>query len=213
VIQGFNNTRSHATLRILLRLRLDCADLAEEVGRTGNLAENELVLTNDYEYLPVSRIQRRCHIRFFKRGDDIPVPYNRGGAGDLWFISMGIVTRDGHRRLKYLSRLPERFNEGDDMTTLPGPEKLVGLALFSGGGNFDRGLEEGGAVDFQYSVDMAPWAVHTQYANAGDPSKLRLYYGSVDDYLKAALSGGANKLVARVGEVTFIAAGSPCPGT
>lgn len=126
---------------------------------------------------------------------------------------MGIVTRDGHRRLKYPLRLPEQFNKGDDISALPGPEKLFGLALFSGGGSFDRGLEEGGAVDFQYSVDMAPWAIHTQYANAKDSSKLYLYYGSVDDYLKAALVEGANKLVARVGEVTFIAASSTCPGT
>lgn len=74
VIQGFNDTRSHATFRILLQMRRDCAELAEEVGRTGNLAENELVLTNDYEDLPVSRIQGRFHIHFFRRGDENPVP-------------------------------------------------------------------------------------------------------------------------------------------
>ncbi|KAF1916338.1 hypothetical protein BDU57DRAFT_516387 [Ampelomyces quisqualis] len=212
VFQGFNATRTHVNVRILLRLRLDCAELTEQVERTGSVADNELVLTNDCEYLPVSKIQRRCHIRFVKRGHEVPFPYNRGGAGDLWFISMGIVFRDNHRRLVYLMRLPKHFNEGDDMTSLQGSALLRGLSIFSGGGNFDRGLEEGGAVDFRYSVDMAPWAIHTQYANAKDRSNLYLYYGSVDDYMKIALSGVAHELVARVGDVHFIAAGSPCPG-
>ncbi|KAF3050957.1 DNA methyltransferase Dim-2 [Didymella keratinophila] len=41
---------------------------------------------------------------------------------------------------------------------------------------------------------------------------MRLFCGSVDDYLKVLLSGDKNRSVARVGEVDVIAAGSPCPG-
>lgn len=85
--------------------------------------------------------------------------------------------------------------------------------MFSGGGGLDRGLEEGGAVEFQTSVDYDSAAIHTQRANCKDPQNMRLFCGSVDDYLEILLSGGTNRSVARVGEVDVIAAGSPCPGT
>jgi hypothetical protein len=91
--------------------------------------------------------------------------------------------------------------------------KLKGLSLFSGGGDLDRGLEEGGAVEFQTSVDYDSAAIHTQRANCQDPQNIRLFCGSVDDYLKSLLSGRTHRSVARVGEVDVIAAGSPCPGT
>jgi DNA (cytosine-5)-methyltransferase 1 len=39
-----------------------------------------------------------------------------------------------------------------------------------------------------------------------------LFCGSVDDHFSAALKGDKSKLVPRIGNVDFIAAGSPCPG-
>jgi DNA (cytosine-5)-methyltransferase 1 len=218
VIRHIDKMTGATTVRKLLRLSRDCAQLAEEAKRDGKSAANELVLTDDYEMVPASRIQRRCHIRFVKKQDVlrncIPFPYNRGGAGDLWFLSMGIITTSNNTpRLVFLSRMPDKFNEGPDMAASINAAKLLGLSIFSGGGNLDRGLEEGGAVEFRTAVDLDAQAIHTQRANAKDPSQLKLFYGSVDDFLKAALLGQEHPLVARIGEVNFIAAGSPCPGT
>ena len=90
--------------------------------------------------------------------------------------------------------------------------KLKGMGIFCGGGNFDRGLEDGGAVDFHYGVDYASPALHSYRASSQDPSKLQLYLGSVDDYLAQALAGSEKEVIAKVGNFHVLAAGSPCPG-
>jgi DNA (cytosine-5)-methyltransferase 1 len=217
VIRSVSDTYDHATVRKLLRLDRDCTQLAWEAGRSGEFAANELVLTDDYEQVQVSKIQRRCHIRFISKHKllqkDIPFPYDRRGAGDFWFISMGLATLNDDPCLVYLSKLPEYFSEAGNFPGLPRAEKLPGISFFCGGGNFDRGLEEGGAVEFRYAIDLDAHAIHTQRANAKDGSNLQLYFGSVDNYLRAALAGVKHELIARVGELAFIAAGSPCPGT
>jgi DNA (cytosine-5)-methyltransferase 1 len=89
---------------------------------------------------------------------------------------------------------------------------LKGLSIFSGGGNLDRGLEEGGAVNFTHVIDISAEAIHTQRANAQHPSKTNFYWGSVDDYQLALCEGFEHEVVARIGDIQFIAAGSPCPG-
>jgi DNA (cytosine-5)-methyltransferase 1 len=212
VIQNVDRASGIIIVRRLLRLQRDCAELAAEAHRP-NAAPNELVLTNEYEEVAISRVQRRCSIRFVSKSDilndRVPFPYNRGGAGDLWYLSMGLTTVDGERRLMFLRSLPKTFQEGSDMMF---NQKLKGLSIFSGGGSLDRGLEEGGAVEFQSTVDFSPQAIHTQRANAQHPDTMRLYCGSVDDFFDAALKGRNPKFVARVGEVELIAAGSPCPG-
>jgi DNA (cytosine-5)-methyltransferase 1 len=213
VIQHADRSTGLVTIRKLLRLERDCTELAVKARRE-RIAPNELILTNDYEEIAPSRIQRRCHVRFISKSDilnnKVPFPYNRGGAGDLWFLSMGLTTVDGEQQLKFLRSLPKTFHEGSDMTF---DRKLRGLSIFSGGGSLDRGLEEGGAVEFQTAVDFSSEAVHTQRANAQNPDTMRLYCGSVDDFFDAALRGTDPKRIARVGEVDVIAAGSPCPGT
>ncbi|KAF1931755.1 S-adenosyl-L-methionine-dependent methyltransferase [Didymella exigua CBS 183.55] len=147
-----------------------------------NFAPNELVLTGELKALPISRIQQACHVIFVQ----------------------------GSSRLVYLEGLPKGFHEAREK---PLPcRKLRGLSLFGGGGGLDRGLEEGGAVEFQTSVDYDSAAIHTQRANCQDPQTMRLFCGSVDDYVKAVLSEAKNRPVAHVGEVDVIAAGSPCPG-
>jgi DNA (cytosine-5)-methyltransferase 1 len=143
--------------------------------------------------------------------NDIPSPYDLQGAGDHWFVSMGLDSADGNQQLVWLNGLPKGFCEAQ-VKPLPF-KKLRGLSLFSGGGGLDRGLEEGGAIEFQTSVDYDSAAIHTQRANCQDPQNMRLFCGSVDDYLKVLLSGGTHRSVARVGEVDVIVAGSPCPGT
>jgi DNA (cytosine-5)-methyltransferase 1 len=212
VIQHIDRAAGLVTIRKLLRLERDCKDIAIKAHRT-SIAPNELVLTNDYEEVAASRIQRRCHVRFVSKSDlvnaRVSFPYSRGGAGDLWFMSMGLTNVNGEQQLAFLRSLPKTFREGPNMTS---DRKLRGLSIFSGGGSLDRGLEEGGAVDFQAAVDFSRQAIHTQRANAHNPNTTRLYCGSVDDFFDTALVGDDPNLVAKVGEVELIAAGSPCPG-
>ncbi|CAG5184758.1 uncharacterized protein ALTATR162_LOCUS11067 [Alternaria atra] len=212
VIQHVDQASEIITVRRLLRFERDCKELATKVGRL-NLVANELVLTDEYEEVAISRIRRRCYIEFVSKADilngRIPFKYNRGGAGDLWFLAMGLIAKGGEQNLVFLRSLPNSFNEGPDMYS---PQNLRGMSLFSGGGSLDRGLEEGGAVTFDSVVDFSQHAIHTQRANSKSPETMCLFCGSVDDHFSAALKGDKSKLVSRVGSVDFIAAGSPCPG-
>ncbi|KAI4638879.1 hypothetical protein J4E93_009629 [Alternaria ventricosa] len=212
VFQYIDHAKGTVRVRRLLRMERDCRELAIKARRSNVLA-NELVLTDENEDVSASRIQRRCFVKFVTKSDvqigRIPFTYNRGGAGDLWFLSMGLGSKDGEQSLIFLRCLPKSFNEGPDMTS---PESLIGMSIFSGGGSLDRGLEEGGAVTFHSAVDFSPHAIHTQRANSKSPETMYLFCGSVDDHFDAALKGAKPDLVPRVGEVDFLAAGSPCPG-
>ena len=213
VIQEIDQKSNTARVRLLLRLARDCAGPGMRAGRS-SILPNELVLTGKLKTLSLSRIQRACSVRFVQKTDilskNVPSPYNLGGVGDFWFISMGLDSTSEDKRLIFLERLPKGFYEAQE-ERLP-YAKLRGLSLFSGGGGLDRGIEEAGAVEFDTSVDYDPAAIHTQRANCKDPQKMRLFGGSVDDYLNILLSGDRDRSVARVGQVDFIAAGSPCPG-
>ncbi|KAM3413936.1 hypothetical protein BST61_g10607 [Cercospora zeina] len=90
--------------------------------------------------------------------------------------------------------------------------KLTGLGIFCGGGTFDRGLEEGGAVQFRYAVDLAEKALHSYRANDAEADSTTYYLGSVNEYLKSAMSSRKRDLVAQPGTVDLISAGSPCQG-
>ncbi|KAL1794083.1 hypothetical protein ACET3X_007504 [Alternaria dauci] len=212
VINRIDQANQTVTVRKLLRLKRDCKELAIKAGRV-DLAPNELVLTDEYEQVVTSRIRRRCYIKFVSKSDivndRIPAAYNRGGAGDLWFLAMGIATKGQEKSLVFLRSLPTNFDKGPDIAF---PQPLRGMSLFSGGGSLDRGLEEGGAVVFKTAVDFSKEAIHTQRANLKNPKAMCLFCGSVDDHFSAALKGDKPKLVPRVGEVDFIAAGCPCPG-
>ncbi|KAF2848215.1 S-adenosyl-L-methionine-dependent methyltransferase [Plenodomus tracheiphilus IPT5] len=208
IVWEVDDLSESVTVRKLLRLGRDCADLAIEAGRR-DIALNELVLTDEYVTINASRIQRECSIRFIPQQQlcSVPSPYDRGGAGDRWFVSMSVAARQG-APLRFLSKSPKCFREASEVEP---SRKLKGLSIFSGGGSLDRGIEEGGAVEFHTAVDFSPHAIHTQKANARDPN-ISLYCGSVDDYFKAALRGINTEYVATIGKVEFIAAGSPCPG-
>ena len=214
VIHEIDYESNQMRVRLLLRLARDCPRLAAEAKRT-TIAPNELVLTGKIKGMSISCIKRACRVRFVSQNvvlnDRVPFPYNLKGAGDHWFIAMGLYTANEMESLCFLEELPRGFHEAQEVRL--SRKKLQGLSLFSGGGGLDRGLEEGGAVEFQTSVDYDSAAIHTQRANCHDPQKMRLFCGSVDDYLYALLTGSKNSSVARVGEVDLIAAGSPCPGT
>lgn len=213
VIQEIDEKSNMVRVRLLLRLARDCSDLRIQAGRS-SILPNELVLTGKLKTISLSRIQRACSVRFVQKtnvlNNDIPSPYSLGGAGDFWFISMGLDSTNEKKRLVFLERLPHGFHDAQEER--PPYAKLRGLSLFSGGGGLDRGLEQGGAVEFDTSVDYDSAAIHTQRANCKDPQSMRLFCGSVDDYLNIFLSGKRDRSVARMGEVEFIAAGSPCPG-
>ncbi|KAF7670646.1 hypothetical protein GT037_011225 [Alternaria burnsii] len=212
VVQHINHANKMITIRKLLRLKRDCEELAIKAGRV-DLTPNELVLTDEYEVVAISRIQRRCHIKFVSKSDVVngflPFTYNRSGAGDLWFLAMGIIAKGQGKSLVFLRSLPSSFHEGPDMTC---SQPLRGMSIFSGGGSLDRGLEEGGAVVFNSAVDLSKYAIHTQRANSKNPEAMYLFCGYVDDHFNAALKGNKPKVVPQIGEVDFIAAGSPCPG-
>ena len=89
---------------------------------------------------------------------------------------------------------------------------MIGIDLFSGGGSFSRGLEEGGSVLFRWAVDWDNNAIHSHRAGAEDPNYARRFNGSINDYLRHAIQGTDNLLVAPPGSVDVICAGSPCQG-
>ncbi|EOA85032.1 uncharacterized protein SETTUDRAFT_90128, partial [Exserohilum turcica Et28A] len=210
IIQGAD-VKGSIIVRKLLRLGRDCAKLAKQAHRF-SVASNELILTDAYEEAHISQIQRRCSIHFVPRldvaNDQIPFPYNRGGAGDFWFISMGLTRRDGKRQLIFLRQLPQSVKQCLEIGI---DRKLRGISIFSGGGSLDRGLEDGGAVEFHTAIDTSLHAIRTQQANIKDSVRKKFcpYCGSVNDFLHSALEGGAKGIV-RVGEVDMISAGCPC---
>ncbi|KAF2640227.1 S-adenosyl-L-methionine-dependent methyltransferase [Massarina eburnea CBS 473.64] len=212
VVHDINRDQKTVMVRRLLRLKNN-AQLSRKRQRS-QISNNELIWTDEIFKVSFERIQRICYVRHFSEAtivsQEVPFPYNRGGAGDYWILSTEMTLKNGQAKIQFLTTPPSLFQQGPDLNA---PfEKLSGLSLFSGVGNLDRGLEEAGAVEFKYSVDMSSEAIHTLRANAPHPGELKLYLGSVDDYLKAALDGKLVELIAQIGHVAVIAAGSPCPG-
>ncbi|KAJ9351470.1 S-adenosyl-L-methionine-dependent methyltransferase [Paecilomyces variotii] len=177
---------------------------------------NELVYTDRTRSSHIGHVQRRCHVRFYSEYERnnglIPPPYCRQGNGDAFFIICREVTSpEGISSLQPLeiSSLPASLTQGFDPKAPV--VQLRALSIFSGGGSFDRGLEEGGAVMNEWAVEWSKEAMLTYRANLRHPGA-KLFWGSVDDFLDQSLKGKESNIVARVGEVDFISAGSPCQG-
>ena len=200
----------------LIRVRL-LKRLGRDVQNSGDILiePNELLFTSILEEIPVTDIHRPCHIRFYSKEEKdqgrIPAPYCRQGTADCFFITHQLSSDQEHP--EPLTRpWPLQFNEGWDPLRAECQPKLRGLDIFCGGGNLGRGLEEGGAVEFEHAVDNSKEAIHTYNANLKEDSKTKLIYGSVNDFLRRAMAGQGGKLVAQAGEVEVISAGSPCQG-
>ncbi|RMY09923.1 hypothetical protein D0867_08567 [Hortaea werneckii] len=167
---------------------------------------NELVLTNATYSVAPEKIIRKCHVQCFSQTDVLlkrmPTPYNRDGEGDFYFYTAEDDTFD------YLPS-PNTTLGPHSLVEQP---KLTGMGVFCGGGNFDRGLEEGGAVKFQYAVDWAERALHSYRANTDEPDQTHFFLGSVNDCLAKVIAGSHESSVAQPGDVNLLAGGSPCPG-
>ncbi|GAB7360872.1 hypothetical protein MBLNU230_g0858t1 [Neophaeotheca triangularis] len=165
-------------------------------------APNELVFGTDDDKVDIdsSSVIRASHIRVFPSSEAVCCPYDRQGSGDYWYI---VDTPD------QVSDSSPLLKQALDPASPPQTKPLVGLGIFCGGGNFDRGLEEGGAVKFKHTVDWATNALHSYRANVDDTSEVNFFLGSVNDYLLLAMRGSPK--AAAIG-IEVISAGSPCPG-
>ena len=190
-----------------------------------NAAPNELVFTNQFDILPVSNIERRCQIHCFTEDEkeqwQIPHPYNKRGMGDFFFIIAEERPKNLESLISERNLEPLPLSEPWSMPFRQGwlPERseadrcrLRGLDIFCGGGSFGRGLEEGGAVDFEWAVDCCNEAIHTYKANVQEGKKTKLFRGSVNHYLSQAMARKEVGLVAQKGEVDMIISGNPCQG-
>ncbi|KFA79069.1 hypothetical protein S40288_08163 [Stachybotrys chartarum IBT 40288] len=172
---------------------------------------NELVYTQEMIRVATTQLQGPCTVRFFPATDKIPTPYDRDGVGNFFYFTHHRVWQAG-RSYVYLpleacpESLRQGFNPKDDSA------KLRGLDLFCGGGNFGRGLEDGGAIEMKWANDYDSTALQTYVANIPDPESFGAYLGSIDDLQRLAIQGQWSKKVPRVGDVDFISGGSPCPG-
>lgn len=173
---------------------------------------NELVYSHDLCSVKARNVVRKCRVRFFSTATRdaklIPSPYNKDGTGDCFYICAETVDGpSGERQSRPLKECPrtlcQSFNPKLSTT------KLKGLDLFAGGGNLGRGIEEGGAVRNIWAVDWATQAIHSYRLNCKD-KKMNFFLGSSNDFLSLAMEGSSQ--VANVGDIDFIAAGSPCQG-
>ena len=202
--QGAQDT---VRVRRLLRKGRDFQDCYAE--------PNELIYSSTFENVSVNNLVRQCLVRFYTLEDranrNIPAPYCRQGTADAYYnICEQSIAGDDLQPVNtpYLGSLKQGF---DPFERPPRP-KLKGLGLFCGSGNSSRGIEEGGAVEECWAVDINTHAIHTYRANHAHPEKVKLYLGSVNDYLKLAMDGSDTNLIARRGEVDIIIGGSPCQG-
>jgi DNA (cytosine-5)-methyltransferase 1 len=204
-----SGSKQYAVLRRLLR--------RQEIDKQKISRPNELVYSNETVRLESSKIERTCLVRFYSESTAengrIPAPYNLDGAGNAFYITSKL--KSGSRKLTpilpndFPKSLIQGFNPEESLH-----RKLRSLDLYCGGGNFGRGLEEAGAIENEWAVDMDRNAIHTYYANLQRPGSVKLFYGSVNDQLYQALQGNPKNsaLIPRPGEVEFISAGSPCQG-
>ena len=177
---------------------------------------NELVYPEDGQHEVVTEVSLlavtgRCIVRIFSPLEPIPSPYNRNGAANVFFITHKLAVRQNKSEF-----IP--FGDGSQSSIKQGfdpkspVQKLRGLDLFCGGGNFGRGLEEGGAVEMRWANDLWDRAIHTYMANSPSLEPVHPFLGSIDDLLRNAIEGNFGPSVPRPGEVDFISAGSPCQG-
>ncbi|KAF2996991.1 DNA methyltransferase Dim-2 [Neopestalotiopsis sp. 37M] len=170
---------------------------------------NELVYSDQLVEIDSKRIVRHCLVRSFLPDDPICSPYNRGGTGDAFYFTTRLLGGDSGKIIALDDTDSVDFRQGFLPEDTSAKRKLCGLDLFCGGGNFGRGIEDGGGVEMRWANDISPNAIHSYMANCA-PDTCTPYLGSIDDLLDRALVGDSN--VPRPGDIGLISGGSPCQG-
>lgn len=196
------------TVKLSFRRLIRRRDI-EASGAT--LPANEVVWTEEIFDALESRIIGRCGIKHFPEGQAITAPFDRDGVGCLFFFTYKLVDRGYGQDLVPLTRCPASLRQYQDLQSSNLP-KLRGLDLFCGGGNFGRGLEDGGAVEVKWANDFNDIALHTYMANCPSEDSVDPFLGSIDELNKRAIRGQFRQGIPQIGDVEFIAGGSPCPG-
>ena len=206
IIENFDDDNGKITLRVLARrVELDGRDSAPA---------NELVYTHRFISVKPRRIDRYCHVRVFAENERVVTPYDRNGGGDCFFIRMeevvdsGELTHNTSPNIRESSQsptprpcyiplktAPKNLRQGFLLDTETPASTLKGLDLFCGGGNFGRGMEEGGAVEMKFAVDIESVPLHAYRANLQHPDDAAMYLGSINNYLKDAITGKYSKTV------------------
>ncbi|KAK2003026.1 S-adenosyl-L-methionine-dependent methyltransferase [Colletotrichum falcatum] len=199
LVERCSNSK-YALFRLLQRRqKIDSSSTTNE-----SIPPNELVYSDELLSIRVKNIHSRCIVRLFRPGEPITTPYDRKGVGNAFFIRYRwqsgelLPVEDGFLSLR------QGFSP-----TKPFP-KLRGFDLFCGGGNFGRGLEEGGAIEMNWANDLDEKAIHTYMANT--ENTVHPFAGSIDNLQRLALQGKFSKNVPLIGSVDFVSGGSPCPG-
>ncbi|KAG5926835.1 hypothetical protein E4U42_002913 [Claviceps africana] len=195
--------KSYQFRRLLRRAEVDAA--------ASRARPNELVYSNQFAVYSSNQMVDKCYVRVFRPDEAIPTPYDRDGVGCFFFMTHEQVEdQDNVLICRPLQELVPTFQQGfDPAAKIP---RLRGLDLFCGGGNFGRGLEEGGAVQMKWANDIDAKAIHTYMANLESPGLVSPFLGSVDDLLHQAINGHFSESVPPTDQVDFISGGSPCPG-
>ncbi|KAI5855238.1 hypothetical protein BZA05DRAFT_416835 [Tricharina praecox] len=178
---------------------------------------NQLLWTQETAYLHcgiIGNIKRRCYIAVLRDDARPETPYDRDGIGELFYISGALDSEGNTIPVPELGQ--DEFREGWSLTDeLPKDKPVLrGMDLFCGGGNFGRGLEEGGVVQMKWAVDFDKNPLHSYRANLNNLDDTKLYLGSINNYLEDAICGRYSEKTGIPGkdEVDFISAGSPCQG-
>ncbi|RPA95074.1 S-adenosyl-L-methionine-dependent methyltransferase [Choiromyces venosus 120613-1] len=206
MIDAFNDEKEMIAVRLFER-----KDRYDPAARP-----NEILWTPAVKPVNPDFIFRKCHIQFVSEADvrarKIPALYDRDGASDFFFMTSFM---DTDRKIKPYTQdnFPRSLKQGYSIDS-PLPDnkpRMKGMDLFCGGGNFGRGLEEGGAIDMKWAVDIDVPAIATYRANLRNQDAA-LYLGSVNNYMEDAIREKYSDLIARPDDVDFISAGSPCQG-
>lgn len=208
IVVSFDDEDQAITIRYLKRLG--------SLQRGAVVPENEIVWTEEFEDIKAPAIHRRCFIRVFTHGEKVAAPYDRGGSGDMFYIrSEALRLHDGTESVVPFMRdnlREDELRQGFRLGEPPVKPMLRGMDLFCGGGNFGRGLEEGGVVSMKYAVDFDAAPLHSYRANMKHLDDTKLYLGSINNYLKDSIKGKFSDVVPAWDQVDFISAGSPCQG-
>ncbi|KAI0892404.1 S-adenosyl-L-methionine-dependent methyltransferase [Annulohypoxylon nitens] len=189
VVEAFfdEGKKKYVRLRKLLRRK----DVDQN---SPNSRPNEVVYTDQIVEISIRRIFRHCLVRAFYLEEEIPSPYDHDGTGDMFFMTHQEIETEG--KMSYVPldmALVRQLRQGFDPLNIHHGKKLQGLDLFCGGGNFGRGLEDGGAIEMRWANDIWTEAVHTYMANS-EPGVCTPFLGSVDDLLRRALLGDGEKI-------------------